>query len=84
MEAFMEHELTNVLVISSMIYICINHPLKRLIDSEGSQLIFGKNQQSTRLSMTILAPTLTDTALAPTTCQIILQKYTPILGVYLT
>ena len=80
----MEHELTNVLVISSMIYICINHPLKRLIDSEGSQLIFGKNQQVTRLSTTILAPTLTDTALAPATCQIILQKYTPILGVYLT
>ena len=61
----MEHELTNVLVISSMIYICINHPLKRLIDSDGSQLIFGKNQQSIRLSMTILAPTLTDRALAP-------------------
>ena len=77
MEAFVEHELTNVLVISSMIYICINHPLKRLIDSEGSQLIFGKNQQSTRLS-----PTLTDAA--PATCQIILQKYTPILGVSLT
>ena len=76
----MEHELTNVFVISSMIYI---YTSKRLIDSDGSQLIFGKNQQSTGLSTTILAPTLTDTALAPATCQIILQKYTPILGVYL-
>ena len=53
-------------------------------NSDGSQLIFSKNQQSTRLSTTILAPTLTDTALAQATCQIILQKYTPILGVYLT
>ena len=45
----MEHELTNVLVISSMIYICINHPLKRLIDSDGSQLILSnKTQRSTR------------------------------------
>ena len=80
----MEHELTNVLDISSMIYICINHPLKRLIDSDGSQLIFSKNQQSTRLSTTILAPTLTDTAPAPTTCQLNLQKYTSILGLSLT
>ena len=61
----MEHELTNVLVIYSMIYICISDLLKRLIDSDRSQLIFSKNQQSTRLSMTILAPTLTDRALAP-------------------
>ena len=45
----MEHELTNVLVISSMIYICINHLLKRLIDSDGSQLILSnKTQRSTR------------------------------------
>ena len=49
MEAIMEHELTNVLVISSMIYICINHLLKRLIDSDGSQLILSnKTQRSTR------------------------------------
>ena len=40
------------------------------------------NQQSTRLSTTRLSPTLTDAA--PATCQIILQKYTPILGVSLT
>ena len=44
----MEHELTNVLDISSMIYICINHPLKRLIDSDGSQLILKVLQEITQ------------------------------------
>ena len=66
-----------------------SHLLKRLTDGDWSQWIFGdwrqwkfgKNQQSTRLSTTRLSPTLTDAA--PATCQIILQKYTPILGVYL-
>ena len=39
----MEHELTNVLVISSMIYICINHPLKFLVKNcpkTAFQLVF--------------------------------------------
>ena len=45
MEAFMEHELTNVLVISSMIYICISHLLKRLTDGDWSQWIFGDWRQ---------------------------------------
>ena len=45
MEAFMEHELTNVLDISSMIYICINHPLRFLVKycpKTAFQLVFCK------------------------------------------
>ena len=41
----MEHELTNVLDISSMIYICINHPLRFLVKycpKTAFQLVFCK------------------------------------------